>query len=157
AASYNIPATAGLWIDNTSVHVLPLAGSPTIRGLLRISAGALDVGVAADQNVAVFSGATVMIEGGAMSVAGRFAVNSSNSTITYSQTGGSLPVVSAGPSSTTFASFDLGIAATAVSISGGSIVLQGTNGAVTGPRDFRNSGPSQSITGGVLQLGNAES
>ena len=53
---------------------------------------------------------------------------------------------------------DLGTAATsAVTISGGSIVLQTPSTAVSGPRDFRNGAGSQTINGGALQLGNGSS
>ncbi|HEY2954460.1 MAG TPA: putative Ig domain-containing protein, partial [Candidatus Eisenbacteria bacterium] len=156
-AGYSIATNAGLWIDNPNFTVTGQNGSPTVNGVLRVSAGTLEVGTSSGNSLQFTNGSTSILEGGAVNVAGRFCVNSSTSRVTYVQSGGTLTVCTVGQSSATLASFDLGTAATSTaSMSGGSIVLQNASTAASGPRDFRNrGGGTQDFTGGTLQLGNA--
>jgi hypothetical protein len=152
----SIPATGGLWLDNPNFTVPARAGNFTQSGLLRVSAGTFNVGTALDNSLNLQVGSTTIVEGGAINVTGRFGVSAAASTITYTQTGGTVTASTVGNTSTTLASFDLGTAASAAAtISGGTIVLQVQSSAASGPRDFRNQAGVLNMTGGRLQLGNA--
>ncbi|HEY6193854.1 MAG TPA: putative Ig domain-containing protein, partial [Candidatus Eisenbacteria bacterium] len=151
-----VVSTAGLWLDNPNFTVLAQASSLLIGGLLRVSAGTLNVGTAADANIQLNTGATTVIEGGAVNVAGRFGVNLSITPFTFTQSGGTLTVNTIGQTSTSFASFDMGTSPSAsVTISGGTIVVQNASSSTLGARDFRNQAGILSMSGGNLQLGNA--
>ncbi len=157
--SYTIGATTGLWLNNPNLTVAAQASvTATVTGLLRVTNGTLNVGTAQNHSLALSTGSTTTIEGGAVNVAGRFGVGAAGNAVTYNQSGGTLTLNTAtGHTSTTLASFDLGTSATTGgSISGGTIILRNSSSVASGPRDYRNStnlGP----TGGTLQLGDASS
>ncbi|MGH2570533.1 MAG: beta strand repeat-containing protein, partial [bacterium] len=154
--AYTIGAGAGLWLDNPSFVVTPQSGSPLVSGLLRVSAGTLQVGTLLNSSLRLGSGSTVLIEGGSVEVASRLGVSSSANTVTYVQSGGSVVVNTVGNSSTTVASFDLGTGvASSATWSAGTVTLQNVSTGAPGPRDFRNRAGVQNITGGTLRLGNA--
>ena len=44
AAAYTIPATGGFWLNNANATVIGQNGSPTNNGLLRLTAGTLNIG-----------------------------------------------------------------------------------------------------------------
>ena len=65
-----------------------------------------------------------------------------------------------GNTSTTLGNFDLGTGIGTTNITGGTIVVQLANTAVSGPRDYRNQSGltgTTTVTGGTVQLGNAAS
>ena len=163
AAAYSIPANAGLWLNNPNYTVVGQNGSPTLTGLLRISQGIYNIGTSSGNSMGFATGSNITVEGGAVNAAGRFGVSASTSVITYLQTGGTVTVQTVGNTSTTLAGFDMGTSTlSAVTISGGNIVVQNANTAATTPRDYRHQSGSAtttngttSVTGGLLQLGNA--
>ena len=159
SASYSVPATAGLWLANPNLIVAGQNGSPSVTGLLRITSGTFNVGTATGNSITFATGANVIVEGGAVNVAGRWAISTTTSVITYNQSGGTLTLNTAtGHTSTTYASFDMGTASgTSVTISGGTIILRNAGTATSGPRDYRNNAGVQSLGGGTLQLGDASS
>src|SRR5262249_30186414 len=105
SAGWTIGATTGLWLDNPAFVVTPQSGSPTVAGLLRVSAGTLGVGLLADESLVLASGSTTTIEGGAVNVAGRVGVNAAANSLTYTQTGGTVTAATAGNTSGSLASF----------------------------------------------------
>lgn len=158
-SGYSITSTSGFWLNNPNATILGQNGSPTLTGILRVSDGTYNVGTSTGNSLGFSTGANITVEGGTINVAGRFAVNSSTNTITYTQTAGTINVATAGNASTTLASFDLGTSATSTaSISGGTINVVIASTAASGPRDFRHfAGASANITGGTLNLGTAAS
>ncbi|MBP9935338.1 MAG: hypothetical protein KBF52_06170, partial [Pyrinomonadaceae bacterium] len=156
APAYSIPTLGGFWINNPNFTVAGQNGSPTTTGLLRISNGTLNVGTGAGNSMAFATGSTIIVEGGAVNVAGRFAVSAAGNAITYTQTGGIITVCTVGNTSGTLGSFDLGTGlASTITMSGGTIVTQLQATTI----DYRNQAGTGivGVTGGTLQLGNANS
>jgi Peptidase family C25/Fibronectin type III domain len=160
AAAYSIPAAGGFWMNNANATVVGLNGSPTVTGMFRMSQGTFNIGIATGNSMGFASGSNINVEGGTINATGRFGVAASGNAITYNQTGGTITVCTIGNASTTLASFDLGTGVGTTNISGGTIIVQLANTAVSGPRDFRNQSGLTGIitvTGGTVQLGNAAS
>lgn len=159
-AGYTVGATTGLWLNNANFTLAGQAGSPTINGRLRISNGTYNVGTGTGNSAAFGTLSNILVEGGAVNAAGRFGVTAAATAFTYTQTGGTVTVCTAGNTSTTLGCFDLGThTGVVVSLSGGTIVSQLASTAASGPRDYRFQGGlgGSAITGGTLQLGNASS
>jgi len=150
-ASYTIPATTGIWINNPNFTVAGQNGSPTNNGLLRITSGIYQVGTASGNAMGAGPGATFLIEGGTLNLAGR--LNSANA-VSYSQSAGIVNVTTVGNPASSTGGFDLSSAANTVSITGGSIVLNRASTAPT-PLDYRLNGGAGAVSGGTLQIGNS--
>lgn len=165
AAAYTIPANGGFWINNPNYTVTGQNGSPTLAGRLRMTQGTLNIGTSTGNSMGFSTGSHVIVEGGAVNAAGRFGVAAASNAITYTQSGGTVTVQTQGNTSTTLAGFDVGTGTgSSVTLSGGTIVVQLANTAASGPRDYRHQSGSATTTGGiasvtgtVLQLGNANS
>lgn len=156
-AAYTISATAGFWLNNPNYTVAEQTGNGTVAGLFRITQGTFNVGTAIANQLGFNAGATVIVEGGAVNATGRFGVAAAANAVNYTQTAGTIRVCTVGNASTTLASFDLGTSLlSSITISGGTIVNQLANTAVSGPRDYRNQAGNgiAGVTGGTLQLGN---
>jgi len=164
-AAYTIPATAGFWMNNPNYTVAGQNASSTLSGLFRMTQGTFNIGTATGNSMAFTANSRITVEGGAINATGRFGVTAAATAITYNQTGGTITVCTVGNTSTALASFDMGTStASFVAISGGTIVVQLANTAATTPRDYRlqagsatTSAGIASVTGGTLQLGNAQS
>ncbi len=153
--AYTIPATAGFWLNNPNYTVAGQAGSSTEAGLLRITQGIFNIGTGTGNSMGFSSGSTVIVEGGTVNATGRFGVAAAGNVFTYNQSAGTVTVNTVGNASTTLGSFDLGTSASSsITISGGTIVVQ-----LATTIDYRNQAGSgiTGVTGGTLQLGNANS
>lgn len=149
---YNIPPTAGLWINNPNVTVTPQAGNVSVRGVLHLSAGTFNVGTVADNNLDYVGGSSFILDGGALNVAGHFGRNNATASANYNQSAGTVTVVTQGSTDLVFAGFDVGAAASTFTMSGGTIVIQG---ATSAPADYLVAASVSSVTGGTVQAGNA--
>ena len=149
---YNIDPTAGLWINNPNVTVNAQAGGVSVRGLLRLSAGTYNVGTSIDHSLNYVTGSSIIIEDGALNIAGQLTRNNATATTSYTQSGGRVTVVEQGSTSATFAGFDLGAVGSVFTMSGGTIVVRN---ATSAPADFVNASSVTSVTGGTLQIGDA--
>jgi hypothetical protein len=160
AAGYSIPGPGGFWLNNTNASVVGQNGSPAVSGLLRITLGTLNVGIAIGNSMGLASGATIIVEGGAVNTTGRFGVSTSTNAINYTQNAGTVIACTIGHTSTTLACFDMGTSVSSdINISAGTIVIQIASTAASGPRDYRNQAGAgiSAVTGGTVQLGNAAS
>jgi hypothetical protein len=161
SASYSIPLTAGIWLNNPNYTVTAQTGSPTVNGLFHVTSGTYNVGTAAGNSLNFgFLGGFALIEGGAINVAGRFGVQFAASPLSFGQIGGTLTVcMSPGNSSTLAACFDTGTSSLSqVGITGGEIVIQNRNTAGSGPRDYRHqsgTNGASTVIGGTVTFGNA--
>jgi len=158
-ASYTIGATTGFWLNNPNYTISGQNGSPATAGLLRISQGTYNIGTSTGNSMGFSSGSTIIVEGGAINVSGRFGVPTATNAITYTQSAGTVTVCTIGNASSNFGSFDLGTSVSSViSITGGTIICQLNSTAAT-PLDYRMQAGSglTALTGGTLQLGNAAS
>ena len=129
------------------------AGGASVRGLLRISSGTYNVGTAMDNSVDYVAGSSLIIDGGTLTIAGRLSRNSPSGTTSYTQSGGTVIVAAIGSTDPTFPAFDLGVAGSTFTMSGGTIVVRNTTSA---PTDFLNNSSTSTVTGGTLQIGDAE-
>ena len=160
---YTIPVNTGLWLNNPHYTIEAQPGSVALRGTLRLTAGAYNVGAAINDSLIINPDSTIIIEGGTIDTAGRFSVQVRNSRLYYTQTGGTVTTCKVGQTSVSFACFDLGegidpmdLPHMRVEMTGGDIVIQNAALAVSGPRDFRNKTPGgiYNITGTGLVIGN---
>jgi hypothetical protein len=154
AASYTIAAAGGLWINNTNATVTAQAGNATINGLLRVSLGAYNIGTVANNDLVYGTGSTIDIQGGALNIAGGLRGSAVTTTTTYSQSGGTVTLVTQGSTSGTSGAFDIRATGSSFTMSGGTIILQE---ATTTIIDYLVGAATNSVTGGTLQFGNASS
>ena len=155
-ATYTIPATAGFWLNNPNFTVAGQNGSATSAGSFRITQGTYNIGTATGNSLGLQTGSSTIVEGGAINATGRFGVSAAGQVITYNQSAGTVTVNTIGNASTTLGSFDLGTSASStITVSGGTIVIQLAATTI----DYRNQAGSgiTGVTGGTLQLGNANS
>ncbi|MBD2715965.1 T9SS type A sorting domain-containing protein [Microvirga sp. STR05] len=152
AASYIIPATGGFWLNNANFTVTPQTGSPSVAGLLRISAGTYNVGVTIGNSISFATGAAFTMEGGTLNSAGRvtsFTSATAAAAITFNMSGGTINASTVGNTSGT-PSFGINGTTT---ISGGTINLVQRSTATT-PLDYYVAG-TYNFTGGMVNVGTA--
>lgn len=149
-ANYIVPAIAGIWLNNNNVTVTAQNNNINLRGLLRITAGIYNVGTGTTHKLLYYTGSTITIEGGSLNVAAALGGSSTTDQTTYTQTGGTVTVATAGVTQN-WASFEIWDPGTIFSMSGGTIVLQRLNSNLT---DFINNSINSTVTGGTLQVGN---
>ena len=161
SANYTVPVTAGFWLNNPNYTVAAQHGSLTFSGLLRVSAGKLNVGTAAE-DVLGFTNTTassVIIEGGEIAVSGGFGVFLDSATFTYNQSGGKVTTCMSPEAGACFclrggAMFGLG---ESVTMSGGDVVIQ--NASTSDFEDYLyepgNEANMLNLTGTTLHFGNA--
>lgn len=146
--AWSIPANAGFWLDNPNFEVLPLTGSPTNNGLLRLTQGTINIGTAAGNSLGGGANAIFTIEGGVLNLASRLQTTSA---ITLNMSGGVINANLVGNVAAT-AAIGLTSFSNTINISGGEINLVRRSGNST-PLDYSVQGASVNITGGVLRIG----
>jgi hypothetical protein len=149
-----IGANAGFWLDNSSYNV---AGSTTGQtgmtnnGFLRITDGTLNIGSAANQNLALGTGSTTLIEGGTVTVAG--ALGTGTAAVNYKQTAGTVTASNVGNSTSSLGGFDIGTSTSSYyEMSGGTINVKVANTGTT-KLDVRGSKGSLKLDGGTVSVG----
>ena len=149
SAGATIPATGGFWVNGGTVNTGNLTW--TLNGLLRVSAGTLNIGTASGNSVNYNSGSTITIEGGALNIAGRLSRRTTTQTTTYTKSGGAVTVVTVGSGDANLAGFDFGASGSSFTYEGGTVVIQKQT---SGPSEYRNGASTNNVTGGTLQIGN---
>ncbi len=149
---YNIQPTSGFWLNNPNVTVTAQAGAVSVRGLLRLTQGTYNIGTGVDNSLVYVTGSSIIIEGGEMHIAGQLTRNNATQTTSYTQSGGILSVVEQGSTDPVFAGFDLGVVGSSFNTSGGTIIIRN---ATSAPADFVNVSSITTVTGGILQIGDA--
>lgn len=146
-----IPINGAIWM-NSGNSIMRFGNDVIVSGDLRVDAGSVIVGDAADENL-LSNGGLVSINGGSLQVAGRYSKNSNESTSNFTQTAGVLTLPNNGSTSTTESPFSMDVTGSTQTISGGSIVIQQAGGTNLG---YSSAGVTNAnITGGTLQIGNA--
>lgn len=153
-----IPPTGGFWLDNANVTVVAWSGSYQLSGQLRVSAGTLNLGTSSGNSLNYHTGSVITVEGGTVNIAGRLARDTGfdGATTTYTQSGGTLTVVTNDSTAIARAGFDIGASGSSFTMSGGTIIVQ----KATGNRDANGgdyfvAASTTDITGGTLQIGNS--
>ncbi|HEX9988370.1 MAG TPA: fibronectin type III domain-containing protein [Chloroflexia bacterium] len=150
-ATYTIPATGGIWLNNPNYTVSPTASSSSTsnNGLFRITAGTYNIGIGVADQMRGGTGAVFTIEGGTINVSGAF---DPQSAVTYTQTGGTVNVGLVGNNVSAFGTFELFSSSSIFNMSGGTInIVQPSTGATK--VDYRVNSSSGVITGGTLNIG----
>jgi hypothetical protein len=145
-----INSDEGIWLNNPNVTVTAQNGDTQLAGLIRISNGTYNIGIAADWWLTYNTGATLIIEGGAMNISGALIPGATGQTISYNQSGGTLTVCTAG-NNFSVGSFELSAAGSSFTMSGGAIVFQRPSAAVS---DWISNAATYNVTGGTIQFGN---
>ncbi len=153
ATAYSIPLTGGIWLNNSNATITAHGASPTNNGLLRLTLGTYNIGTSAGNSIGAGAGASFIIEGGILSVAGRLLTANA---VTYTQSGGTVNVCTVGNTTVASGAFQLGSTSSVFNMSGGTIVLVQRNGGALGSttKDYYNVA-TPNITGGTLQVGTA--
>lgn len=138
-------------LSNANFTMLGQLGSPTVNGLLHISAGTYNIGTASGNSLGFGAGAVYNQEGGTVNIAGR--LNTPNA-ITFSMSGGALNVVTVGNASTSFSfSLSSNTPANTQTISGGTFTLvQPNSNANVAAADYYVLGV-MTYTGGTVRIG----
>jgi hypothetical protein len=149
-SSTTIGSSAGLW--NNGGIINPGGFSWTLDGgLLRISMGSVSVGTNSGNGITYMNNGKLTIEGGLLNIAGRFSPNSGTSTGAFVQSGGIMTINTIGSSSTSRAPFEIN-SGVPFTMSGGFIVIQRVS---SNSADYINLSTNHYVTGGTLQIGNA--
>jgi hypothetical protein len=151
ATSADLTSLKAIWNNGGTINY----GSMTWyinAGILKITAGTVNIGIASGNSVIYMNGGKLIIEGGALNIAGRFCPNSGTSYGTFQQSGGIMTVNINGSTSTSRAPFEINSGAT-YNVTGGTLVIQRASSNTNG--DFINASTLATVTGGTLQLGNA--
>ncbi len=162
-AAYTINADEGIWLNNPNATVTAQAGDLNLSGLLRISAGTYNIGNAVDLGLIYATGSTIDIQGGALNIAGPLQGTTVSSlgttnTTTYSQSGGTVSTAMVGVNSSiaasgrSYGSFDIHATGSSFTMSAGTIILQNPTSI---PSDYVVGATLGSVTGGLVQFGNA--
>ncbi len=152
AVSYSIPATGGFWMNNANATVTGHAGSPTMSGLLRMTAGTYNVGTASGNQMGSATTSSFIIEGGTMNFSGRLQITSSGAQ--FNMSAGVINVTTVGNASSATAGFGVTSATSVFTMSGGTInLVQRSTGATI--LDYFVNTTTPTITGGTLNVGAA--
>lgn len=146
--------TSGINI-NSSTATVNFGNTINLYGNLIVNNGTVNVGSAANQNVAS-NGGVFQINGGSVNIAGQYYSTNINTLAKFTISGGTLTLPTSGCTSTTIAPFHIDGAGSTFNMSGGSIIIQREGG--TGAQNLGYTVlniSNSSVTGGTLQIGNA--
>ena len=147
---YLIPSTAGLWCNGGTMTASSMAW--TVNGLIRVSAGTLNAGAGIGDYFAPHSATSIIVEGGNFNLADRLSLL--GATWSFTMTNGTMTVAKFGSSTLDRPPFNMDMAASSFSMSGGTIIMAnkgGTAGQNLGYKNLATSGTG--FTGGTLQIG----
>jgi hypothetical protein len=152
ATGYSIPSTGGIWLSNANFTLTAQNGSPTMSGLLRMTAGTYNVGTASGNSMSGAATSSFIIEGGTMNFASRLLVT--QTTASFNISAGTINVNTAGNTSSASPSFGFTNAGSVFTMSGGTInLVQATTTGAT-LQDYQVSSVA-TVTGGTLNVGTA--
>lgn len=147
----SIGGTAGFWNNGGTINAGNFSWTLN-AGLLRISAGTVNVGTSSGNSITYLNNGTLIMEGGALNIAGRFSPNSGTSAGTFTQSGGAVTVNTVGSTSTTRAPFELN-SGVPFTMNGGTLAIRRVSSNSTA--DIIILSTTYDVTGGVLQIGDA--
>jgi fibronectin-binding autotransporter adhesin len=148
-----LTASCGITLNNATTTFNTSAGSLTLLGKLSLTAGTLNIGTVADNDL-IMNGGGLQITGGTMNLAGKFHELNAASTATFSMSAGTFTLPTVTPLVTGTAPFQLSNATSSFTMTGGALVIQQNGGGAN--LGFINSNTSGIISGGNVQFGNTE-
>jgi len=119
-------------------------------GILRLSAGTINSGIATNNHIVYWNSGRFIIEGGVLNVAGAIRPNSGTSIGYYTQHGGTVTVCTSGSTNIDRGAFEIN-SGVPFTMSGGSIVVRRASSNATA--DVIISSSTSVVTGGTLQIG----
>ncbi|MFN3446067.1 MAG: beta strand repeat-containing protein, partial [Bacteroidia bacterium] len=149
-AAYTIPLNGGLHLNNANFTVSSTNGSPTVNGLLQVTAGTFNVSQTAAQVLGFGTGSTFTVDGGTVNAAARI---TTGNVINFNFSSGNINVATVGNSTSASPSFGITTATSLVNWTGGTLTLVQRSTGTT-QQDY-NVAPVNGLTGGTLQVGNA--
>jgi hypothetical protein len=148
-----IPVTAGLWLNSANA-VVSASADINLSGLLKISAGNMDMGNGNNDDL-ISTGGTLIITGGSLDIAGKYNA-STGAASTFSISGGTLIMPSVTTNNTGIAPFHMTVSGSQFNMTGGLINIRREGGSGAQDLGFVNTGATSGVvTGGTLQLGNS--
>ncbi|MBI1837724.1 MAG: hypothetical protein HYR91_10720 [Flavobacteriia bacterium] len=152
--SHDILANCGIWLNNPNVTITASADSWDLTGLLRITQGTMNIGTSSGNSLRTKgSNAQIIIEGGALNIAGRLTPTTANSNpFSYTQSGGTVTLNTVGSASGTLAAFDMSSTSSSFTMSNGTIIIRRKT---SNSKDYNNSSNTYNVTGGTIQFGDA--
>ncbi|MFI5221559.1 MAG: beta strand repeat-containing protein [Bacteroidia bacterium] len=148
----NIVATCGLRVNNSSAIINITGGTLTVYGYIQATAGTINVGNASDQNLTSYGG-NVTVDGGTINVAGRLDRTGPTVLVNLTISSGTLKLAATGSTTAAMAPFHMDEVGSTFNMSGGTIIIVRPGAGNLG---FYNIGGTLgSVTGGILQIGNA--
>lgn len=151
AAATTIPLSTGIWLNNAGATIFTGA-TVTLYGYVRATAGILNVGDAADENLTSYGG-TITIDGGTVNVAGRLDRAGPTVLTNFTMSSGTLIVATVGSTTAGAAPFRMDEIGSTFNMSGGTIIIRRPGAGNLG---YVNTGGTVgAVTGGTLQIGDA--
>ena len=153
---YNIPATAGIWINNPNVTITGQGDSYDISGLLKITSGIFNAGSTSGNSILLYDGSSMVVQGGIVNVKARLAavdtLGVDQGNVTYNQSAGIVNLTTFGQNlSPNIADFYLPLPTDNLIMSGGTIFF--TNEAKFA--DDIDNFATTTITDGLIQIASA--
>jgi hypothetical protein len=147
-----IVSTAGFWVNNPNVTITGFNDSYDLKGLFRLTTGTINIGVSLGNSLKYYTGSTIIIEGGTLTIGGRLCPNTVGQVGNITISGGTTTVVKygSGTASSKFAGFQISSTSTFVWSEGTVILQQGQ--AYYGGMDYSDASTTATITGGTLQI-----
>ncbi len=149
-ADPNIPSGARLWNNggtmNSSANI-----NWTLNGAIRLDAGIINIGTAANNRISPTTGSTIEVNGGTLNVAGRISPSQSSYTWTFLMTAGQVNLGTIGNTSSSNETFMMDNNNDVFAISGGTLSI--VNGFAQAYLNRSTNGAG--FTGGVFAIGNA--
>jgi len=150
SGGYVVSPSSGIWLNNPNFTVLGHTTGTAIEGFFKLTSGTFTVGSSSIFAMTARKGATMIIEGGTLNLAGRFY---SDEEFNFTLSGGTINT-GLFYNGTTKASFGITSPSSNVTITGGVINIKSASTADT-QEDYNVQSTNLNITGGTLRLGNA--
>lgn len=144
-----LSSISGLWNNGGTVNSGNFSWFLN-TGLLRVSAGTVNIGTSVNNSLIYLNSGKFILEGGTVNLAGRFQPNSGISIGTYTQTGGTLILNKMGSTSTTSGIFEIN-SGVPFTMTGGTIIVERASSNATA--DIIIAATSSNIAGGTFQIG----
>ncbi len=148
-----LSTSTAIWLNHAASTLL-FGNSITLISYLRVSAGTMNIGDAANENLIV-NGGTVTIDGGNMNVAGRLSRNGLTSCVDLEFSSGNLVLGTSGSTTGGEALFRVDEQGSVFNMTGGSFTLRRSGASNLG---FVNTSTTNvTVSGGTVFLGDASS
>jgi len=152
--TYVLPGKTGMWINNANATVA-FNGSIQLEGLLRLSAGTINIGNGPNENLNS-NGGPLTIDGGILNIAGRYYNTNINTLSRFTINGGTLTAATSASTASGQSPFHIDSPGATFTMTGGTIIIQNEGGLGGQDLGFTVTGVSSStVTGGMLQIGNS--